>query len=533
MSRHRAQIALAVAAVIVAAAAAGQPKARPDYDAAFVRMAVPRKVIACQVFAVTITMRNTGRKPWGGWPIRLRSVHPPNGLPWGTEYILIAQGKSVEPGQEYSFTSRLRAAGKARQVGFRWQVCKDGTMRFGEPTPARTIEVAPRPPETATKPAVPDPRPGGKKVLAFDDFQYVGSFKAPRTVGGARGAFSESGLALRPVTAGRDRLFMNYTHPKQVLFEIEIPELVKVVGGKHAGLKTAEVRKVWGPLKVARSGEEAISPNGGFVWIEKTRTLVWTWYHGYKTGEAPPVLGATRLPDNGEASSYGPWHVSAPSGLYKSYWGGVVALPKAFAERYTGGKALALGYGGYYSICASASRGPALGAIGQPDPKKTSVPVTEMLCHPGNSPARRDGDYFNANCGYWGDQPESPARGTWTYDDWCRAGAFIDAPRGQAYVAFVRLGTGRMGYDFGTITSAGASQAWYFYDPGHLGEAAKGRRKPWQTVPSSMAPVRYPIGRTVTGACFDARTRRLYLCVSWAYPDGMESYPVIHVYGVR
>jgi hypothetical protein len=100
-------------------------------------------------------------------------------------------------------------------------------------------------------------------------------------------------------------------------------------------------------------------------------------------------------------------------------------------------------------------------------------------------------------------------------------------------VAFARLGTGRLGYDYGTITSAATSQYWYFYNPKSLGEAAKGERDPWQVTPSSMTKVEYPLGRTVTGACYDARTRRLYLCVSWAYPNGRESYPAVHVYRFR
>ena len=48
-----------------------------------------------------------------------------------------------------------------------------------------------------------------------------------------------------------------------------------------------------------------------------------------------------------------------------------------------------------------------------------------------------------------------------------------------------------------------------------------------------MAKVRYPLGRAVSGACFDSRTGRLYLCVTWAYPEGRESYPMVHVYRVR
>jgi hypothetical protein len=63
---------------------------------------------------------------------------------------------------------------------------------------------------------------------------------------------------------------MNYTDPAQVLFEIEVRDLVKVEKGKHGGLNSAEVRRVWGPLKVAQPGAEPISPNGGF-WSEQPR----------------------------------------------------------------------------------------------------------------------------------------------------------------------------------------------------------------------------------------------------------------------
>ena len=189
-------------------------------------------------------------------------------------------------------------------------------------------------------------------------------------------------LGKRPGTApmpdGRDRLFVNYTHPAQVLFEIEIPHLVKVRDGRHADLKTADVKKVWGSVKVPYSDEETLSPNGGFVWIEERKTLFWTWYHGYKTGEAPPVLGATRLADDGTLTHSGPWQVVAPGGLYKSYWGGVLTLPRAFADRYTEGRTLALGFGGYYSICGPASRGPALGVIA--DPARARPPCLSPPC---------------------------------------------------------------------------------------------------------------------------------------------------------
>ena len=48
-----------------------------------------------------------------------------------------------------------------------------------------------------------------------------------------------------------------------------------------------------------------------------------------------------------------------------------------------------------------------------------------------------------------------------------------------------------------------------------------------------MAKVTYPLGRSVTGACYDAATRRLYLCTNYAYARGRERYPIVHVYGVK
>jgi len=126
----------------------------------------------------------------------------------------------------------------------------------------------------------------------------------------------------------------------------------------------------------------------------------------------------------------GPWRVSAR--LFKSYWGGVITLPEDFAEKYAGGRRLALGFGGYYSICGSASRGPALGAIARPDPTKPTLDLLEMLVHPAGHPAERDGEYFTSAGGWWADQPTGRARGLWTRHDWCYAGTFVHIPKAHA-----------------------------------------------------------------------------------------------------
>ncbi len=121
---------------------------------------------------------------------------------------------------------------------------------------------------------------------------------------------------------------------------------MKIENGEHAALNTAEAKQVWGPVTLTADAETRLSPNGGFVWDEDTRTLTWTWYHGYKTGDAPPVLAATTLAEDGAVTSAGPWRVTSPDGLYKSYWGGVMTLPAEFADQYTGGCRLATWFWG-------------------------------------------------------------------------------------------------------------------------------------------------------------------------------------------
>jgi hypothetical protein len=189
-----------------------------------------------------------------------------------------------------------------------------------------------------------------------------------------------------------------------------------------------------------------------------------------------------------------------------------------------------LGFGGYYSICAPASRGPALGAIPDPIEGQTAVHVTEMLYHPHDAPQHGTATTSMPTAGSGTISPPEPSKELWSYDDWCRAGTFVETEAGHAYVALSVWA--RAGWD----TTSEPSPARARRSPGtatirtDLGAAARGQKPPWQVAPVPMTRVQYPLGRTVTGACFDARSGRLYLCLSWAYPDGRESFPVVHVY---
>ena len=193
---------------------------------------------------------------------------------------------------------------------------------------------------------------------------------------------------------------------------------------------------------------------------------------------------------------------------------------------------MALGFGGYYSICAGCSRGPALAAIARPDPNRDELDVAELLCYPDPAAAPRDGDYFYGLGNIWYDVPKGPDQGSWTMDDWCRSGVLIDLPEKHGYIAFVKLANGRIGYDYGAIGASGepatggtstARRTW--------GTWRRDRRSRGRLVPCSITRVRYPgegeqilqpaqeegeahasgLVPPVVGSCFDEGESLLYV----------------------
>jgi len=525
-----------VAGVGVRQAPADEPaKAEaPGLDAKFVKMSkLPKELLAGQVFRVAITMKNTGTRAWGP-AIKdhsvLRSRAPADNTTWGTHFIIQGQGKTCKPGAEFTYASCLMAPATPGEYVFQWQVARmdRGSHRgpatvFGEPTPRAVIRVRQRAPAEARSLPLAASRPAsGKKVLSFDDFEYAGSFKIPRRPKQDL-PYSHSGLAIRKAKDGTKRMFFNYTLPGMVLVEVAIPPLVKLDAAHgHKALKTAKVVAEWGRLAVKVPTKVREHPNlkevfakGGFWWDDAEGMLYWTWWHSYWCGGAPPVLGASRLPEDGEATNYGPWFVASN---HKWYWGGVTGLPKAFADKYTGGRTLAMGYGTGYSGTFAGSLGPSLGAIDRPDPKKTSVPITPLLGYYKGAAAPRDGGYFLVREGWMGTQPKSPKEGTCTSSDLVRNAIFIDTPAKWGFIAFYRLQMGRIGYDYGAVTAGSYAHCWYFYDPDDLGAVAKGLKKPGHVVPRSRTLLRDrpgdPVARArgvVTGSCFDPETNLLYV----------------------
>lgn len=515
---------------------AGLSSGAPDFDARPVTMTVAEQLVTDEVFPVTITFRNTGRLPWqaeaggSGTLSTLVADDPPTNTTWGTHFMIQGQGSVAAPGEEFVYRSNLKAPHAPGVYRFCWRVHIAGRGAIGQPTPSRTITVVARPARPSAPSVVPPPDAQGRRALTFGDFAYIGSFRLPDAVGEAGAGFSQPGIALRRLADGTRRLFVNYTHPGNSLFEVIIPKATPLAAGGFAKLPMATVTKEWGRIghDVPPVGDmHHVSPTGGIWWDDDAHTLYWTTYHAYWAGGQLPVLSAVQLADDGAVRNLGPW--SVPS--QKFYWGGVTGLPESFARSYTGGRKMALGFGGYYNICSPCSRGPALGAIATPNSATNAVEVLPLLGYGEGTMAPRDGDYFSGNCSYW-DNPPQGDRGFWAAFDECRAGTFVDLPDGTAFVTFPHLATGRIGYDYGNGTTGGRAEYWYFYNTVELGAVARSQRaadlQPYQKARETLPGC----GGLVTGACFDPSERLLYIVRTDAYPVDCENRPLVHVYRV-
>ncbi len=524
--------ALACSVLLITLASSPTPAAN---NAQYIRSVIPDTVITDQTFDAQILMKNTGTAAWSqtATAVTLVSQTPAFNMTWGTYFIILGQGNSVAPGDTFAFTSPLKAPHTPGDYNFGWQ-CQNWlgtwdttTAFFGQVVTGVSIHVKQR---TATP---PPPPPHRDSLLDTSDFEYMGSFRLPN-LNGFEDLYTESGLALRTTANGTKRLQDNTGTYAFTLYEMDIPPLVNIVGGNEAGLNTATTRRTWGDLNIGTVNGEAIASNAGFWFDDSASLLYWSHNNGYFTGGAAdfPTLMATRLDTaTGSVTQVHAWRLPTFPARYKGYWGGITKLSKSFADANTGGRDLALGYGGYYSICGPASRGPALGAIARPSASRDTVDLREMLTYPDPIACPREGNYL-PQVGFWNDYAASPWQGSWTYDDYCRAGVFIDLPDKKGYVTFVQQVTGRVGYDYGGYNTDGHSQnCWYFYDVNDLGAVARGAKSASSVLPSSYAVVQYPLdGGLVPGACFDPQTRMLYLYVQWSLSSGE---PVIHAYHVK
>lgn len=573
------RLLLLAAALLIVLAAVGATSVRavyatPEMDSQLVALTVngasytsgstaPVTLVTDQEFPISITMQNTGTATWvsnrsdGDHGATFLSRGPDYNTTYGSFFIYPGRGQMAAPGDQSQYNTILRAPSTPGTYTMTWQMADwiiadyqwQGNDYQNSPFFGATITVTLDVKASAEQPpAAHTPAPG---ELNISDFEYAGSFTLPDVPGVPQGdekAFFNSGITLRTVN-GEKRLIMATGTYSQTAYEVAIPELGKFDGSDGSQVPQAQLRTVFGPLPIDPYAEsegrtdygDVATMNGTMYYDQASGLLYWTNYHHYLNGAITwPTLLAADL-SSGSLNVVGAWYQpddlsGAPT---KSFWGGVTGIPAGFAAQYTGGRTLALGFGGNYSINASASLGPALAAVSVGD-GRDSMSLEPMVFSTINNRAVREGNYIAL---YMYDNfPQSPWLGTWTLADKVWSGVFIDLPDVQGYVSFTRQATGLVGYDSaGQYYNSTAQNTWYFYDLDTLGKAAEGEVAAADVQPTSFANIDLPYDPTsasqyIAGSCFDPDTRMLYLYCMNAYrtnANDMYYRPVVHAYYVK
>ncbi|MCL1897702.1 MAG: bacterial Ig-like domain-containing protein [Micrococcales bacterium] len=500
-------------------------------------------ITAGQSFYLRIEMLNTGSATWGQETgehgSTMFSRNPDYNDLFGAFFLSPSQGTQITPGQTQDRTWSLRAPSSPGSYTMTWQLADwiipyaswmdYHTAPFYGEAVTITVNVVPR---TDSPPPTPPRVPG---VVDQFDLEYQGSFTLPMVPGYDK-TYTDSGISLRTVGGEKRLIAMAGTYSFGA-YEVAIPSPVKIVGSDTSGVPEAQLRSEFGPLPV-----DPEATHNGTLWYDQAADrLYWTNIHGYFTpGTLPfPVLRSGSLA-GGTLTETGQWYQPADLGgaPLKSFWGGVTGIPQGFANQYTGGKTIGLGFGGMYSINSSASWGPSLAAAGLNT--GGAMDLQPVLFGSFDKRAMRDGDYFYATEVSYQPNPVSPWEGQWTSGDFIGSGVFIDLPDKQGYVSFSRQTTGRIGYDYGGSNWNGTHQnVWYFYDYESLGKAAMGTLPKDSLTPSSLAYMDLPNDSTaatqqVTGSAFDPETRLLYVYTTGALSQAAHGslQPAVHVYSV-
>lgn len=304
--------------------------------------------------------------------------------------------------------------------------------------------------------------------------------------------------------------------------------------------------------------------NGNFfgLWWDELRKRLWSVHAFDYTYDVIQTQIYTRTlnADGSVSDLHGPVGLSGISA--KRVYGGVQPVPEWFQQKYAVGPYV-VGWGGYTSISRGGgicSFGPTM--YGIPDPSRyapsTEMPTTDfrtiMDCSSGTSgtdwyknttqtfdrgvrqnipinyydggdprsnPTTAPTDPPVANAGWLSPAPDGLGRFVWG-DSYYNTGCWIDGPNKQGFLAVASLGAGKNWYGNATLNCDSRVFELHIFDPSDLGEAAQGRRAPWNVKPSSMLTLQLPgIGGRpfsgnspqggVAGATYDALTKRLYL----------------------
>ena len=252
-------------------------------------------------------------------------------------------------------------------------------------------------------------------VVNTSSFTYLGSFALPQSANGTDTAYSMGGLAYRYVNGNLQFFTTNTVNSGGLVYEFNYPG----ISTNQSNLPQAQVVNNWGDIYGARRSTavtpSSATPTYGLYYDQSSNRLYWTYGDSYNASYPyQQSIGYSTLNDTtGVATGVGAWSLAGRPEKFDR--GGMLQIPQWFANRYTGGDTLGVGFGGYFSIISTASFGPALAAIAAPNlavnPDDSALGNIPLLGYPYGSPdlAHRDTDYTS----YYSAPPTRPtARAT-------------------------------------------------------------------------------------------------------------------------
>jgi uncharacterized membrane protein len=112
---------------------------RQNNDAAFVEQSVPDSMIAGESYDVSVTLKNTGIKPWKAGEM-YRLAYLSGNRDWILERVELPS--TIEPGAIARFEFKVKAPQIPGTYSFHWGMVQDGVAAFGERAPQVWVKVA-------------------------------------------------------------------------------------------------------------------------------------------------------------------------------------------------------------------------------------------------------------------------------------------------------------------------------------------------------------------------------------------------------
>lgn len=211
-----------------------------------------------------------------------------------------------------------------------------------------------------------------KALITTSDISHLGMWRiaASNSLSGTNAySFAEGPLAFRYVSGNRRWLTLvrSGTRSGHVM---EFSEPVSYGTDAHTCPTLTETRS-WAGVFNIEAGE--LLGNGaviGGMWWDEPNGLLWYTVYPYYSDISWPVLGATRLNNDGTVTTYPMWWYADRDSKFKQICKWIVPIP-ASAQASVGGKTMALG-ADVMSIGAPANWGPGLKAITWPTPGVTT-----------------------------------------------------------------------------------------------------------------------------------------------------------------